>query len=226
MNESAVEIAGLRTLVLAPDDPVGLSVVVLHGYAMVPEDLSPLARAMRVRARVLLPEAPGTASPSGRAWWDVDRAARARALESGPRDLHMEHPGRAHAARVLLIAFLDEIRRRWGDHPIALVGFSQGGMLACDTVLRESPRVAALALLSSSRIATDEWLPLVHRVRGLPVFVSHGRMDPDLAFAAGERLRDMLIDAGADVTWVPFEEAHEIPLVVARRLRSFLSGVR
>jgi predicted esterase len=44
--------------------------------------------------------------------------------------------------------------------------------------------------------------------------------------AAGERLRDMLIDAGADVCWVPFEEAHEIPPVVWRRLRAFLSGVR
>jgi phospholipase/carboxylesterase len=226
MNESAVEIAGLRTVVVAPDDPVGLSVVLLHGYAMVPEDLSPFARAMGVRARFLLPEAPGTASPSGRGWWDVDHAARARALESGPRDLYLEHPAGAHSARLLLIAFLDAIRRRWGEDPVALVGFSQGGMLACDTVLRENPRVAALALLSSSRIAADEWLPLAHRVRGLPVFVSHGRMDPDLAFAAGERLRDMLIDAGADVSWVPFEEAHEIPLVAARRLRAFLSGLR
>jgi phospholipase/carboxylesterase len=226
MNESAVEIAGLRTLVLAPDDPVDLSVVVLHGYAMMPEDLSPLARAMRVRARLLLPEAPGTASPSGRCWWDIDHAARARALESGPRDLHLAHPAGAHSARLLLIAFLDEIRQRWGEHPVALVGFSQGGMLACDTVLRENPRVAALALLSSSCIAVDEWLPLVHRIRGLPVFVSHGRMDPDLAFTAGERLRDMLTDGGADVSWVPFEEAHEVPLVVARRLRAFLSAVR
>jgi predicted esterase len=143
MNESAVEIAGLRTLVVAPDDPVSLSVVVLHGYAMVPEDLAPFARSMGVRARFVLPEASGTASPSGRGWWEVDHAARARALESGPRDLHLAHPAGAHSARLLLVSFLDEIQRRWGEHPIALVGFSQGGMLACDTVLRESPPPAS-----------------------------------------------------------------------------------
>jgi phospholipase/carboxylesterase len=225
MNASSVEIAGMRTLVVGPEDPVGLFVVMLHGYAMVPEDLSPFARSIGVHARFFLPEGPEVASPSGRGWWDIDQAARTRALESGPRDLYLEHPVGAPAARTRLIEFLEEIRRRWGEHPVALVGFSQGGMLACDTVLREHPRVAALALLSSSRIAADEWRPLAQRVRGLPVLVSHGQKDSDLAFAAGERLRDMLVDAGADVSWVPFQEGHEIPLVVWRGVRTLLSSV-
>ena len=68
-----------------------------------------------------------------------------------------------------------------------------------------------------------EWQPLVERLRGLPVLVSHGRADPDLAFSAGEALRDLLAGGGADVTWVPFEQGHEIPLVVWRGLRKFLA---
>jgi phospholipase/carboxylesterase len=53
--------------------------------------------------------------------------------------------------------------------------------------------------------------------------VSHGRGDTDLAFAAGEALRDLLVSGGAAVTWVPFDQGHEIPLVVWRGLRKFLS---
>jgi phospholipase/carboxylesterase len=63
----------------------------------------------------------------------------------------------------------------------------------------------------------------VTRLRGLPVLVSHGRADADLAFAAGERLRDLLAGGGADVTWVPFEQGHEIPLEVWRALRKFMT---
>jgi phospholipase/carboxylesterase len=222
MHETSVDVAGLRTLMVAPEEPATLRVVMLHGYAMLPEDLAPFAHSLGIKARFFLPEAPEVASPAGRCWWQLDLEARARALLSGPRDLHLERPPGAPAARALLVRFLEEIRGRWGGERVAVVGFSQGGMLASDTILREVPEVAALALLSSSRISADEWLPLVKAVRGLPVLVAHGELDRDLAFSAGERLRDMYVDAGADVSWVPFDQGHEIPLAVWRRLRTFL----
>ncbi len=222
MNERSVTIAGLRTIIVEPEAPVHLDVVVLHGYAMVPENLSPFAHSLGIPARFLLPEGPKTATPAGRAWWDMD--AESRDLARGPRDLGTKHfPGAAPARRALL-EFLAEARAAEAERRVALVGFSQGGMLACDTLLRERPDVAALALLSSSRIAADEWTPLASRLRGLPVLVAHGERDDDLAFAAGEALRDLLAAGGAEVTWVPFEQGHEIPLVVWRRLRKFLEA--
>jgi phospholipase/carboxylesterase len=51
--------------------------------------------------------------------------------------------------------------------------------------------------------------------------VSHGTSDTDLAFAAGENLRNWLQDAGGDVAWVPFEGGHQIPLAVWRQTRAF-----
>jgi len=63
------------------------------------------------------------------------------------------------------------------------------------------------------------------RLRGLPAFVSHGRADQDLAFTAGEALRDFVLAGGAEVSWVPFDGGHEIPLVVWRALRKFLSAL-
>ena len=110
-----------------------------------------------------------------------------------------------------------------------LGGFSQGAMLTCDTVLRWTFPLSGMVLLSGSRIAWDEQSELYAqagapggRLRGLPTLVAHGKSDGDLSFAAGTALRDALVSAGADVTWLPFDQGHEIPLVVWRTLRKIL----
>jgi hypothetical protein len=59
----------------------------------------------------------------------------------------------------------------------------------------------------------------------VPVLVAHGHEDDDLAFSAGERLRDMMIAAGARVQWLPFEGGHGLPLVVWRALRRFVNAL-
>ena len=225
MQQDVVAIAGLRTLVVSPSEPTTFVVVMLHGYSMRPEDLAPFAHSIGVAAHFLVPEGPLAAQPSGRAWWDIDREARARALAAGPRDLANEHPPGAPAARARLVAFLDEARARWGGSPLVLVGFSQGGMLSCDTLLREAQSVDGLALLSASRITANEWQPLAARLSGVPVLVSHGRADDDLSFAAGEGLRDFVASGGAEVTWVPHDRGHELPPLVWRRLRTFLTSI-
>lgn len=225
MHQDVVTIAGLRTLVVSPSEPTTFVVVMLHGYSMRPEDLAPFAHSIGVAAHFLVPEGPVAAEPSGRAWWDIDREARARALAAGPRDLVNEHPRGAPVARAKLAALIVAARARWGAAPLVLAGFSQGGMLSCDTVLREAPSVDGLALLSASRISATEWQPLASRLAGLPVLVSHGREDDDLSFAAGEALRDFAAAGGADVTWVPHDRGHELPPVVWRRLRTFLTSI-
>jgi phospholipase/carboxylesterase len=218
-----LDIAGLRTLVISPRKPASLIVVLLHGYAMGPSDLSPFAHSLKVPARFLVPEGPVAAIEGGHAWWEIDSTRRANALAAGPRDLHEEHPEGAALARGRLLSFLEVVTTLWSPRRVVLVGFSQGGMLACDTLLREQPNVDGLALLSASRIAASVWNPLMTRLRDLPVLVSHGRQDADLAFGAGEALRDAIAAGGGHVTWVPHEHGHEIPLIVWRQLRKFLS---
>jgi phospholipase/carboxylesterase len=41
--------------------------------------------------------------------------------------------------------------------------------------------------------------------------LSHGRSDPMLPFALAEALRDQLMAAAWEVTWVPFPGGHGIP---------------
>lgn len=225
MSTKEEAVAGLRTLVVRVKSPAKVAVVMLHGHGMAPEDMAPFAESLGIPGVYYVPAGPHEVGGSGRAWWPIDEERRAAAMARGPRDLAEEHPAGAAAARRLLGAVMAEARHRHPGLPLGMVGFSQGGMLACDSVLRDRLPVAALALLSASRIAVDEWVPLAGRLAALPVLVSHGTRDPDLGFSAGEHLRDFCIGGGAEVTWVPFDGGHGTPLVVWRALRSFLRRV-
>ena len=99
-------------------------------------------------------------------------------------------------------------------------------MLAMDYVLHGGRRPDALALLSSTRIAIADWQPRAAALAKLPVLVAHGRADAELAFAAGEQLRDFAAAGGADVTWLPFDGGHEMPFVVWRALRKLIAAQR
>ena len=193
-----------------------LVVMMLHGRNMQAADLAPFGASLGIDAHFVFPDAPLAAEP-GRTWWPVDSEARLR--EQGARDLFTMDPGGRAEARATLDALCNEVAH---DKRLVLVGFSQGGMLAMDYVLHGG-RVDALALLSSTRIAFDEWQPLLPRLAGLRMLVAHGREDEELSFAAGEALRDAAVAGGAAVTWLPFGGGHEIPLPVWRALRKFLS---
>ncbi len=224
MKEEWIELGGLRALAVGDREAARVVMVLAHGFQMEPADLSPFAHSIRAPAYFLFPEAPMSAEPRGRAWWFIDAKLRDQAIASGPRDFGVQHPPDLAAARARLLAFLEAAKALAGGRPFVAGGFSQGGMLTCDTLLRSGFGVDAMALFSASRIAFDEQEPLYAKrpFVGLPVVVSHGQADPDLAFSAGEALRDALTAGGADVTWVPFAEGHEIPLVVWRRLRMLL----
>lgn len=224
MHTEIVEFAGLRAISIGDAAQALAVVVVLHGFAMGPADLSPFAHSIGVPAWFLFPEGPLPAEPRGRAWWHIDPVLRAASLLHGPRDFAVQHPSDLPMARTRLSAFLDALDSELLGRPLVVGGFSQGGMLTCDTLLRAPRPVSGMVLLSASRIAFDEWASYLAGapLRGLPVLVSHGSADSDLAFAAGEALRDCLVLAGAEVTWVPFDQGHEIPLLVWRRLRKFL----
>lgn len=225
MTEQTTDVGGLRTIVVGSPDDSALHLVLLHGYGMSAADLSPFAHSMGAGALTFVPDGPLSVESRGRAWWDSLSERQPLEGRRTPRDLaHMNPAGRA-VARTALTNLIAGVHSWVPPKPLVLAGFSQGGMLACDAVLAGVVRVAGLALMSSSRIAIDEWTRTSERLRGLPVFVSHGRRDDALAFGAGEALRDFATESGAKVTWVAFDDGHELPLIVWRELRKFLRDV-
>lgn len=203
-----------------------LSIVMLHGLGMHPEVLEPFALSLNLHAVLSVPRGPVTMPDGAPAWWGVDTALRESRRANGPEDLFDRHPAGRAGARKALDEVVDRVLGRWPQLPLMLVGYSQGGMLAMDYLLMDGARkVSACALLSTSRIAFDEWQLRLSRLAGLNVLVAHGRHDDRLAFTAGEKVRDCMTAGGAQVEWMPFDGGHELPLAVWRRLRKFVLGM-
>lgn len=216
-------LAGLRTLIVGELRRAHQIVLLLHGYTMVPEDLAPFAQTLRVgHTAYVLPRAPLDAQQGGHTWWPIDEVARQRQLARGPRDLAYTEPAGLAEARQGVEQMLIELRARAPQARLVLGGFSQGGMLACDVALHTTTPLDALFLLSSSMVSHDSWAPLLPRLAERPILLTHGLLDDNIALAAGERLRDALVGAGAHVRWVTFDGGHQIPLLAWRQLRRFL----
>jgi phospholipase/carboxylesterase len=204
------------------------AVLLLHGLDMAPAEFAPLLRSLKLPALVALPAGPVERAQGGRAWWPVDDAVRDARIRGGPADLHDSHPAGRDRARCAVHAAAAALRARAPGRPLVVAGFSQGAMLALDCVLQSPPlAVDALALWSASRLAFSEWVPALHRLRGVPVHLLHGRSDANLGLAAAQALRDALLAEQAQVHWATFEGGHEIPLrawVGLRRLVRELSA--
>jgi len=194
----------------------GPVVVLLHGYGAPGTDLVPLWRELAVprEVRFVFPEAPIELDFGGRAWWPLDMARlQDRFSQAAVERLITEVPPGIDSARDALIELLAVLERDFGARPEQTVigGFSQGAMLATDTVLRTSRAFAGLAILSGTLISHEEWLPLLPARQGLPVLQSHGRADPVLPFELAERLRTEFVAAGMPVEFVAFNGGHGIP---------------
>jgi phospholipase/carboxylesterase len=209
-----------------PHGPARAALMLLHGLDMAPSQLAPLLASLKLPAPVALPSGPVERPDGRRAWWPVDDAARAARIAAGPADLHASHPPGRGPARDAVHAAARALRERAPGLPLVVAGFSQGAMLALDCVFQAPPlAVDALALWSASRLAFSEWLPALHRLRGVRVELLHGRADANFDVAAGRSLHDALAAEGADVRWATFEGGHEIPLQAWVGLRRLVREV-
>ena len=176
-------------------------VVFLHGYGADGNDLIEIGyqwRSLLPTAAFVSPHAPElcAASPMGRQWFALssqsasDRAG-AEARWNG-----------AVKARAAIDDFLDAELNRLGldDSRLALVGFSQGAMMAMHVGLRRRMAPAAIVGYSGMLIGADrlsEARALDARGAPPPILLIHGDQDPlipvDAMFAAAQAL------GGADV---------------------------
>jgi len=221
-------LGSLHARVVAPRDdiPVERVVVLLHGFGAPGDDLVSLAQELPLSpgTRYVFPEAPIDLG-GGRAWWNIDWQERARYERSNDAAGYAQLvPPGLEAAELALNALLDHLEKKWHVAPnqIVLGGFSQGSMLAVAVAARRAHKPRFLVILSGALVAAPHWIPQAPSLKGLPVFESHGTVDPTLPLAQAELLRDQLGAAGAQVAWMTFRGGHGIPREVLDALRTFL----
>lgn len=167
-------------------------VVLLHGYGSNGDDLIGLApywRASLPDTVFLAPNAPAICpgAPDGYQWWaltDLSREGRAAGVRR---------------AAPLLNAFIDMHRAAY-DLPnsrVALVGFSQGTMMALHVAPRR-PEVLAGVVGYSGMLADADALRAEIKTRP-PVLLVHGDADDVVPFAAMGQADSALKGLGFDV---------------------------
>jgi len=213
------------------DGPV---VVLLHGFGAPGTDLIPLADELAAPAgtRFVFPMAPHSLEPSAppsfapRAWWMIDiQALQLASLRGDVSELSERKPEGIDDARAAFERFLAALQEELHvpSERCVLGGFSQGAMLATDTLLRSPARYAGLLVLSGTLLTRSEWTALIPAQRGLPVLQSHGAQDPILPFGLAEELMQLFARSGVDVDWVAFRGGHGIPRPVLDRASALLT---
>ncbi len=177
----------------ASGGPARQVVVLLHGLGADGTDLIDLAGQWAPglpEAAFVAPDAPEPCdmAPFGRQWFSLQDRTPAR-VEAGLR-----------AARPALDAFLDRELTRHALPPeaLALVGFSQGCMLALFTGLRMARGPAAILGYSGALVAPESLA--VEALARPPVLLVHGEAD-EVVPAARSRAAEMALRAaGVPVT--------------------------
>lgn len=180
---------------LEPDSgQVRRLVVFLHGYGADGNDLIDIGRAwspLLPNTAFVSPHAPYPCdqSPYGRQWFPLSDADPAR-LRAG-----------AQSAAPVLDAFLDAELARYGipAAALALVGFSQGTMMALQVGLRRRQALASIVGYSGL-LPGPEYLKAEAATRP-PVLLVHGDADPVVPVAALHQAVAALGDAGFATEW-------------------------
>jgi phospholipase/carboxylesterase len=219
MTDAVRKLDGPSILPASGGNPKQL-VVLLHGYGADGNDLISLASDWRKAlpdAAFLSPHAPEpcAASPfGGRQWFELtmrNPEERWRGVQKAAPDLY---------------AYLDGQLQKYGlsDEALALVGFSQGTMMALHVGLRREKKMAGIVgfsglLVEPTRLKAD----ITSRP---PILLIHGDMDDVLPVQALHQARAALGAEGLSVEWhVRPGLPHGIDAEGIAISRNFMAGI-
>ena len=108
-----------------------------------------------------------------------------------------------------ILALVDALRREHQPDRVFIAGFSQGASMALAAALKRPWDFAGVIALSG--LCCPEMLPKdAASVRGLKVFMSHGRFDPVIPIAQARASRDLLTPLGLDLRYKEYDMPHAI----------------
>lgn len=207
----------LYTAHVPPGEGPFPTLLCLHGWGASAHDLIGLAPILHGgQALVLSPQGP-VAFEIGQGMLGFGWFPLRESREVDPREFEEG----AQAIR----SFLTGAQERYPMDPrkIIPVGFSQGGVMAYDLVLRQPERFAGLVALSSwLPELVDRGIPDSEALRHFPVLVMHGTEDPMIPVARAQESRDLLMKRGLDVTYREYEMGHEVGPEALRDLVDWL----
>jgi phospholipase/carboxylesterase len=126
-----------------------------------------------------------------------------------------------------LSRILEQIRSGWNidSQRLLLTGMSDGGTFCYVTGLGSASPFTHLAPVAATFHPLMAEMADSERLRGLPVFLVHGRLDWMFPVQAARQTRDALSAAGADVTYRELDDlSHCYPREINAEMLNWLNG--
>ena len=198
----------LPALVVEPVQTLRASLIWLHGLGADGHDFAPIVQELGLPedlgVRFILPHAPRRAVTINGgfimpAWYDIAHT-----------DLGRTPDAQGIAESRQAIAQLIEAERLAGIAPerILVAGFSQGGVIAIETLCHHQEALGGAIALSCYLGCMPEAIPAAKRP--LPVFMAHGDQDTVVAPNLGQDARRALEDRGYAVDWHSYAMPHSV----------------
>ena len=122
---------------------------------------------------------------------------------------------------------LDAVRGRWNIDParLLLTGMSDGGTFCYVTGLESASPFTHLAPVSATFHPLMAEMADTERLRGLPVYLVHGRLDWMFPVQVARQTRELLSAAGSEVTYRELEDlSHCYPREINAEILKWLDG--
>ncbi len=126
-----------------------------------------------------------------------------------------------------LTRILDAVRSRWNVDPtkLLLTGMSDGGTFCYVTGLESASPFTHLAPVAATFHPLMAEMADAERLRGLPVYLVHGRLDWMFPVQVARQTKDALSAAGADVTYRELDDlSHCYPREMNAPILNWLNG--
>jgi len=194
-------------IIIEPQGPHRASIIWLHGLGADGHDFAPITTELQLPAslgvRFILPHAPHRpVTINGgyvmRAWYDIAHTDIGRTPDLGGIETSRSS-----------VKQLIQQERDAGipAERIIVAGFSQGGVIAIETVTHHQDTLGGAIALSCYLARTDD-LPLASHP--IPVFLAHGTEDTIVPHRLGLAARDALEKQGYAVEWHDYRMPHSV----------------
>lgn len=191
--------------------PVG-SVIWMHGLGADGNDFVPVVKELglpdSLPLRFIFPHAPMRPITINngyvmRGWYDI--------LELGALERRVDETGIRESQAAVEALIAREIERGVEAKKIVLAGFSQGGVIALQTGLRHTSRLAGIMALSTY-LALEASLANEASAanKDIPIFLAHGTHDDVIPIQLAHNSRDALTRAGYNIEWHDYRMPHSV----------------
>lgn len=193
------------------------AILLLHGFGANDHDLMGLADYFDPRFHVISARAPITMGPNMYAWYWIQM------LPNGDFSFS---PDEVQRSLALIDSFMGEVIENYDLDPdrFFLVGFSQGAIQSCATLLLTPEKVAGVVSMSGRWPGPAEAVRAAdERLAGKPVLAVHGLYDPVIPIRYARELKEKFESLPVAFTYQEFPMAHSTSMESVRLVSQWLS---